>query len=445
MNGESFDSCVPSQSLPGNVDGGEAPNREERLDARHGTQAMAQSPEIAMIAAGPPGGSVPRRRLIRMLGAAAVAPLVGIPGRGSLAASKRHKPKHGKGRNGKGGSTKDERGETNANANANPNATTTLFRDDFIHGFDATGSGNWFYFTAGPFVGDDGVETTSAHGLQVSAPAFTKTVSQVDSVPGGVDHVKWLVYANRFANGVPGFAAEPGRELAVEATVSAQTFGTENHPFEDAVVDPEDDLRLASAALNGIDFESWMVFDIFLTNKQIYAFYERLPFGRGAPLGNYAAFSYQIPIATRTPGAEHKLSTVYDRTAGTVRWLVDGKERFRVNRIGYHLDNQNPPLDLDRQNLTIDHGGDEGLVEPKQLDFGMGMFTLLDGQLPSGKALVRLSAEPGLYFDPVAVPPAAQTFVDPNSQLGSRLFGQGAVLHVERFAVQSRRANDRRH
>jgi hypothetical protein len=279
---------------------------------------------------------LPRRRAIQVLGAAAMAPLASVADRES-AVAKRHRRKHHK-------ATHHPATRGKANSNDHPNATTTLFRDDFIHGFDATsGTGNWFYFSGGTFVGNDGTATISSHGLQVSSPVFQSTVPQDDGthgLPGGFDHGKWLVYANRYTNGIPGFAAEVGRELSVEATVSAQTFHTDQHPFGTAVTNSEDDLRLASAALNGIDLESWMVFDIFLTNTRIYAFYERLPFGRGAALGNYAAFSFQIPLADRRPGDEHQLSTAYDRGAGTVRWIVDDKERFRVDRLGYRIDRQ---------------------------------------------------------------------------------------------------------
>ena len=396
--------------------------------------------EVRTVQASDQADLVPRRRVLQLLGAAAVVPLAGVSGLEPTVAAKRHRAQSRKAerRNKKRAKAKTENARANANASANTNATTTLFRGDFIDGFDAaSGAGNWFHFRADPFVGNDGVETTSAHGLHVAAPEFTNTVGQESgpgSLAGGVDHVKWLVYANHFTNGIPGFAAGVGRELAVEATVSARTFGTADHPFGAAVVDPEDDLRLASAALNGIDFESWMVFDIFLTNKQIYAFYERLPFGRGGPLGNYASFSYQVPLVERRPGDEHKLSIAYDRGAGTVRWLVDGKEHFRVDRIGRRID---------RNYLTLDHGGVEEDVEPKQLDFGMGLFTLLDGRLPSGQALVRLSTAENFYFDPAVGEPTPQTFVDEGSNPGSRLFGQGAELHVERFVVQSRKASDR--
>ena len=346
---------------------------------------------------------------------------LGIAGIGSPAAAKRRRNRR-------------KAGNVGTRAEAAPagsaNAAETLFRDDFIHGFDAgSGDGDWFYFGTPTFLGNDGMEETGPHGLHVTAERFRNTVPP--GPDGGVDHVKWLAYASRFNGPVPGFAAEPGRELSVEATVSAQTFGTENHPFGAAVEDPDDDLRLASAALNGIDFESFIVFDVFLTNKRVYAFYERLPFGRPA-LGNYAAFSYQIPLLERRPGDEHKVGIAYDRAAGVVRWLVNGKERFRVDQIGRRID---------EEFLTLDHGGDEELVEPRQLDFGMGLFTLLDARLPSGTPLVRLSTAQDFYFVPDGsggFDPAA--FVDEASQDESRLFGQGAELRVERFTVTSRRA-----
>ena len=368
-----------------------------------------------------------RRHLLRLLGASALMPLAGLSDLGTTSAAhhERHRRASERHRN-------TARGKANSNASAN--ATRTLFRDDFHQGFDAaSGSGNWFYFSSPPFVGNDGTETTGAHGLHVSAPQFDLTVAQDDpnGLLGALDHVKWLVYANRFSNGVPGFAAESGRELSVEATVSAQTFGTAHHPFGAAITDPDDDLRLASAALNGIDFETFMVFDLFLTNTRIYAFYERLPFGR-PQLGNYAAFSFQIPLMARRPGDEHKLSIAYDRGAGRVRWIVDGKVRFQVDQIGRLID---------RRYMTLDHGGTEEDIEPKQLDFGMGLFTLLDGALPSGQALVRLSNQPSFYFDPALGAPNPQSFVDEGSAPGSRLFGQGAEIQVERFTVQSRKAS----
>ncbi len=330
-----------------------------------------------------------------------------------------------------------------ARAGQDPNGFRLTW-DDFRNGFDATSpAAKWFYFAAGPFVGDDGFATTSRNGLVVvptginsatGEPAFAKTLGQEDDnggLPGGLDHVKWLVYTNHFASsGYPGFDATPGYALTCESWMRARTFGTGQHPFGVAVDNPGDDLRLSAVGMNTIDFESLMVFDFLITNRTIYAIYERLPFGRPA-LGNYAAFTFNIPLVPTSPAQTHHLEVAYDRAAGTVRWIVDGAERFSVDRIG-HL--------LDRQYMTIDHGGVPETVSPKQLACGMGMFTLLDADQPSGTALVRLSSVPGFYFDPAVGEPTPQTFLDEESLAGNRLFGQGAEIRVTKYVVSSRRA-----
>ncbi|MFD2078421.1 hypothetical protein SAMN05421678_11436 [Actinopolymorpha cephalotaxi] len=315
--------------------------------------------------------------------------------------------------------------------------------DDFKDGFTVgTPTAKWFYFRAGSFTGDDGMITTGPHGLTVVSPgrnsttgdpAFTLTLapdSRNGGLAGGLDHVKWLAYANHTASsGHPGFDAVTGQVLSLETWLGGRTYGTRFQPFGGAVDDPDDDLRLASFAANLIDFETYAVFDFFLTNKTIYAFYERLPFGRGPALGdNYAAFSFQIPVAANHPRAVHHLRISYDRAAGTVRWYVDEEEVFGVDRIGCRID---------RRYLTLDHGGEDVLLEPRQLACGMGMFTLLDGYCPTGTSLVKLGDGPTGYFDPNVGEPTPSTFVDPSSLPSSRLFGQGARLDVRRVVVSS--------
>jgi hypothetical protein len=149
-------------------------------------------------------------------------------------------------------------------------------------------------------------------------------------------------------------------------------------------------------------------------------------------LGNYAAFSFMIPVASRTPKQKHHLKIAYDKAAGTVRWLLDDVEVFRVDQIGKRID---------RQYMTLDHGGVEEIVSPHQLNCGMGLFTLLDAALPSGQALVRLSAAPNFYYEPAVGEPTAETFVDESSSSGSRLFGQGAELRMQKYVVESRVLN----
>ena len=320
--------------------------------------------------------------------------------------------------------------------------------DDFQEGFSAdTPTSKWFYFSTGSFVGNDGIESTSGRGLHVRAagtnsatgePAFSKTLapeSQNGGIPGGVDHVKWLVYANHLASsGFPGFDAIRGKEVACEWRLGGRTFGNRFHPFGNNVHNAHDDLRLSAYAATTIDFETFMVFDWLVTNETVYAFYERLPFGRGPTLGDYAAFSFSIPVAQTRPGQEHHFKTAYDRTNHRVRWVLDGEEVFSVNRLGFRID---------RKYMTLDHGGTEMNVRPRQLLCGMGMFTLLDAHLPSKIGLVKLSEAPGFYFNPELGQPKVETFVDPLSLSGSRLFGQGAELEVKKVIVSYTDIRDR--
>jgi hypothetical protein len=318
--------------------------------------------------------------------------------------------------------------------------------DDFRDGFSEVGSdgwgAKWFYFAAGPYVGNDGLIETGPKGLRVVAPgvnpdtgepAFTLTLAQEEQnggLPGGLDHVKWLAYMNHLASsGYPGFDAVPGREVSCQALISGRLYGTAGHPFGAAVDNANDDLRLAAFALNTIDFDSFVVYDFFFTNETIYAVYERLPFARGPVYGNYAAFTHTIPLAPYNPDELHHVKIGYDKAAGVVRWYLNDVEVFRVDQIGMRL----PTRDY----LTIDHGGTETIVSPNQIACGMGTFTLLDAHLPSRTALVKLSTIPGFYFHPEVGEPEPQTFLDEQSLESNRLFGQGAELNVLRYWVSS--------
>jgi hypothetical protein len=322
-------------------------------------------------------------------------------------------------------------------------AARRLVWDDFGGGLAVYGPrARWSYQTAGPHVADDAVATATPDGLRVVAsgtnprtgePAFTRTLAPEPEnpagLPGTLDHTKWMVHSTHIAStGLPGFDAEPGRLLTFETTVSARTYGTAGHPFAEHVADPDADMRLAVAAVNCYDPRSLLVFDFFLTNSQIYAIYERLPFARPA-LGHYAAFTYAVPVARRAHDERHALAISNDRAAGVMRWLIGGSEVFRVDRLGRYLES--------RQYLVIDHGGTEAPVEPAQINCGLSLFTMLDCCPPGqgGPGLVRISAAGGYYFDPGAGAPHPQRFADEFSLAANRLFGQGAELVVSDMVV----------
>jgi hypothetical protein len=79
---------------------------------------------------------------------------------------------------------------------------------------------------------------------------------------------------------------------------------------------------------------------------------------------------------------------------------------------------------------------------PRQLDCGMGSFSLLDAHGPHNEALVKLSSTPNFYFNPTLGAPRPELFVDQTSRPESRLFGQGAVLRAQRPSVGTVPANN---
>jgi hypothetical protein len=292
--------------------------------------------------------------------------------------------------------------------------TEVLLMDDFHSGFDMTKT--WALVRLPPrFSADDGIVSTSNRGLHVKAagtnpstgePAFTKTS------PGEEDHVKWMADTQHVSsNSIQGFDAILGKELRFTMWVSGRTFGTAAHPFGAAVADPTADLRLAAFAINTIDYETGMVFDVWMTNHAIFSYYERLNLSGAA---TYATFSSVFPAVPRLPGKQAKISVGYSSALGVVRWLVDDVEVARVTNIGFPAPGAT---------TIIDHGGTPQAVNPRQMNCGMALFTLLDaGLAPAGPGLVSLAP-------PYQIP---KEFVG-----GPKLFGQGAELQVARVEVLS--------
>jgi hypothetical protein len=291
--------------------------------------------------------------------------------------------------------------------------SSVLLAEDFEEGLDLTRT--WALTSIKSFIADDGLVSTSLNGLRVRAsgtnPATGEPAFRLSGA-GELDHLKWMADTRRVsANAHPGFDAVPGEVLSCTMWGSGQTFGTASHPFGAAVIDPQSDLRLASIAMNVIDYETGMVFDTWQTNTRIYPYYERLEMSGPA---TYQRFSSIFPGVARSPDGEDKLSLAYDRSAGVVRWIINDREAARLDRIGF------PSADA---TMLIDRGGTPQPAAPRQLNCGMALFTLMDGgQPPSGAGLVSLG---GSYEIP-------SRFVE-----GPTLFGQGAEMRVRKFEVRS--------
>lgn len=289
--------------------------------------------------------------------------------------------------------------------------------------FDPSNNDPYFYF-ANPlgggefYVGNDADIDQQANEIIQTAEPFEVTIGL--GPLGGLDHVKTLQYRSQpFAPGNEGIVSY---ELRLSGSVSLPS-----HPFPPELVsNPEDDLRLASLAMNILDLETFIVADFFLTNTGIWAFSERLPFGWTFPDGVYAAYSQVKRVADRTPDQVHDFKIQYDKLAGEIRWYVENTLVLSTNTIGTPMPEENGVMTL------LDHGGTAEIVSPNSFFCGWGQFTLLDMTDPnnsdSTQGLVRLSDVEGFYVKPAS-------FWDVNSEEENRLFGQGVTSIIQKFKV----------
>ncbi|MFF1443686.1 DUF6081 family protein [Streptomyces sp. NPDC058295] len=257
-------------------------------------------------------------------------------------------------------------------------------------------------------------------------PAFAPLAdgSGVGSGPEG--HLKWVALVRGSQDGSRGFAVPDGGSVECTATLSARVLGGAQQPFGDAVPDPDDDVRLATAALITMDPATHVVCDFLLTNTRVHALYERVP----SPGARYASFSYAVPVANRRPGQWHRLSVRFEAGGTRVVWAVEGAEVLRIDRPGHRL--------ADRRHMLLDHGGEEG--EPVRLGRmvpALGLLTLLDGAGPDGRGLVRPAPGGPPAFAPRSGAPRPQEFVADTDLARWSSWSSGAVLGVRRLTVRA--------
>lgn len=299
---------------------------------------------------------------------------------------------------------------------------TLLFQDQFpiSKPFDPTNPSSSYGYFFFDYTTTTIVNTLQSGELNQTVDPYTNTVPY--GPLGALDHVKVLQYNKQ--QFIPGFRKNI---LSYKIRIGCSHYGLESHPFPPGLVtNPEDDLRLASCALNTIDFDTMIVADFFITNQGLYAYYERLPYAR-TQTNYYRAFSQAKRIEDRTPDDIHDLTIVYDSKQRTLSWFVGTVRVLFVTLIGY------PSNDPDIVTL-IDQGGQDTIAQPTGFRIGWGAFTLLDGRdfwnTSNNTGLVRLN---DLNTD-YAIP---QTFYDTQSLQSNRLWGQGTQITVDSVLVES--------
>jgi hypothetical protein len=319
-----------------------------------------------------------------------------------------------------------------------------VFHDTLVN--FPTSSDYYLFANASDIQGDDATVSYNVSDgcLDVDSSVFTKLWTLDIDPQGGLDHVKYLTYRN-------GAITLPGSdvELVVETEMAGvQYLGTIPAALQPGITNPNADLRIACGALNTIDYASWMVYDCMVTNEEYYAFYERLPFGRsdfGGSMNTYHAFSHCIPIGKRDksdPANDFaNIKICVNKEKDYVRWVINGQEKLRINRLG---------MPIDREYRILDHGGESEVVDQSHINVGFGTFTLLDMANPvKGPSLVRAMQLAGSdtplqpllqlglsdqYIDPISVDPVSgsdipATFLSNDSD--NRLFNNGALLRLK--------------
>lgn len=318
-----------------------------------------------------------------------------------------------------------------------------------------------------------GIEISPANGS-----SFTVSVPPVPlpgPVPGGlIDHVKFLAYS--LVRDLP----TPSHQMLCSTWVgSAEQLHVNNNPFGQLAPHPQSDPRLACVSFASLAPDLLATFDWIVTNKVIYVLVERLPLGDG----DYAAYTYLIPVAHRktcnkSPLKDvHTFQTCFHSNGKTVTWILDGKPVFRITQVGHRLNEKNAliyrkgkfrPLKDPTRFQVADHGGTNRDLTITQVQTGLALFTLLDffppathlnvtreQRINSGfyEGLVRLESslirpgtggffynnplqggaatffQNGTIFDPVTkqfLPTIPSTF---------RIFGQGAKLRLFEYRL----------
>lgn len=193
-------------------------------------------------------------------------------------------------------------------------------------------------------------------------------------------------------------APNDGNDLFSYWDISAKQSNVECNPFDGAVVNPNDDPRLAAVTAIITDPITSVGFGWFGTNEIWYASISRLP-GLESNFGLYASYVYLIPLLKRNivegkdPLCEfHKLKINYNRLNRSVIWSADNKLLLKITNIGVNLNDNNTfiyennnwiSLKDPKRFKVIDHGGVDNQITPDGFSSGIGLFTLLDAYLPN--------------------------------------------------------------
>jgi len=317
--------------------------------------------------------------------------------------------------------------------------------------------------------GNDGTVTVDQNGIMIDSVPFNSTAHI------GNEHAKWLrFYKNPFV-------IKSNAETRVSAKFAVQQvipFNDIPNKFLPRLVSLDQDIRLASAAVGAV-FRTGpgrgLVFSVYQTNGIIYGLYERLSMYFDIPR-EFASFTFLFEIGRRTNQEQFKdfadVSIGINPTEGVVRWYVNGIEKFKINQIGYRIEDKYKISEEGVANTLVD-------LTNQEMEIGFGTFSQLDMALTTEQrrnsdlplvntdqqavsALVQLETTdtyrelyPGLQASERDLLSPDQTFAyvlneTLNDNRAVKLFGQGSILSmnslkIERFNEIEKKAKYKNH
>ena len=269
-------------------------------------------------------------------------------------------------------------------------------RENLIKNYDFTESYNPSDFNI--VIGNDGVVTQDEKGLNVTSNPFDIFTGK----PVGTNNVHWLRYStDRLA-----IDENKIEELCVETIMSSESYldnlnqwVDENPKLRDRFGDLCSDFRIAHSSFSVFDINFLMDYSFIITNDTLFVQYGRLPDqknnyylcdGEGSPfkvenspLGEYAAFSYAVPVFKICDCKLLKLKIGFNAKVNTINWYVNDEKVFSWDKPGYRFP--------DNRYLVMDYGGNDTLLKlgvNSDLHYGFGTFKALDYFRPPSEFMV---------------------------------------------------------
>jgi hypothetical protein len=253
-----------------------------------------------------------------------------------------------------------------------------------------------------------------------------------NSSPTVYDNFKYLAIANRSV------VLPPCGEVTLTANVSVEVNVVENAVYNGQIQNYDADPRPACGVLTLLDLDNAFGFTWVITNTKAYAWYSRFPTAR--TVNNvYASFRFAFPIDI-VAGSFHVYQIDLNSDEHSVRWIMDGREVYKVYTIGSFQSAEYQLSDL---------GGQEEVFWPKKIQAGFGTGSFMAGFPPcvitqetadGGQACVFPVPKLGLAnLNPEIASYVPQTgiladYVVPAPVAPANLtWGQGAVLTLSEF------------